>query len=118
MRLSQIGQRRIGDVMGGGFGFAIVIAREGGDDGTVASVKTRNVAVEREIFAVLVMALMADGVADVVEQRAGFEQHAGLRRQVMHRLQTIEKKNAEFANVLGVHLILFRGGAQNFWCWQ
>src|SRR3984893_19103622 len=53
----------------------------------------------------LVVAVMADGVADIMQQGAGFEQHAGLSRKMMSGLQTVEKKNAEFPDMLGVGLI-------------
>src|ERR1700692_3428015 len=50
-------------------------------------------------------AVMADGVADVMQEGAGFQQHAALSGKMMRRLQTVEKNNAEFADMLGVGLI-------------
>ncbi len=59
---------------------AIVVAHECGDDGTVATFQARNVAVEREVFAVFVVPAMADHVSNVVEQRPRLQQYAGLGR--------------------------------------
>src|ERR1700675_4184377 len=53
----------------------------------------------------LVVAVMADGVADIMQQGAGFEQHAVLSGKMMRGLQTIEKKNAEFTDMFGVGLV-------------
>ena len=50
-----------------GHGFAVVVADGSGDDAAIVSVEARNVAIEGEIFAVFVMAAMADHVADVVQ---------------------------------------------------
>ena len=72
-------QRRIRHVMPGWNGFAIVIAHQRSDDGAVACFQARDIAVEREVFAVFVVPAMADHVPDVVEQRARLQQHAGLR---------------------------------------
>ena len=68
----------VGGVIGVGRGFAIVIADDGGDDIAVAAFEAGDVAVEREIFAVLVVAAMGDAMADVVKERAGFELDASL----------------------------------------
>ena len=84
--LVQIGQRRVGYVMAGRLGLAIVIAHQRGHHRAVPTGKAGNVPVQREIFAVLVMPVMADGVTNVVKQSAGFEKHARLRGQVMRRL--------------------------------
>lgn len=73
----------IGRVIGIRRGLAVVIADDGGNDVAVTALKARDVAIEREILAMLVVAAVADAVPDVVKQRAGFEQHAGLGRQVM-----------------------------------
>ena len=69
----------IGGVVGIGRGLAIVIADDGGNDVAVAAVETGDVAIEGEIFAVLVVTAMGDAVADVVKKGAGFEFDAGLR---------------------------------------
>jgi hypothetical protein len=61
-----------------GSGFAIVIADDGGDNVAVTAIEAGDVAVEGEIFAVLVVAAMGDAMADVVEKSAGFELDAGL----------------------------------------
>ena len=71
--LIQIGQRGIRNVMAGRLRFAVVITHQGSDDGTVAPFQARNVTIQRQIFAVLVMPVMADGVADVVKQRGGLK---------------------------------------------
>src|ERR1700726_2106892 len=51
------------------------------------------------------VAMMADGVADVMQKSAGFQQDAVLSGKMMRGLQTVEKKNAEFADMLGVGLV-------------
>lgn len=59
-----------------------------------------------------VMGAMADAMANIVEQRPGFELHAGLRRQMVDRLELIEEHDAEFADVLGVLLIVIEAAAE------
>ena len=66
-------QRSIRGVMPGGIRLPIVIANHRRDDGPVSTLKARNVSVERKVLAVFVMPTVADHVADIVEQRAGFE---------------------------------------------
>jgi len=73
-------------VVGVGSGLAIVIADDGGDDVAVAAFEAGDVAIESEIFAVLVVAAMGNAMADVVEERAGFEFDAGLRGEMVQRL--------------------------------
>ena len=65
------------------FCLSIVVTNGGGDQIAVAAIESGNVAVERQIFAVLVMAAIADSVADVMEQRGGFEQDARFGRQML-----------------------------------
>ena len=77
-----------------GVRFAIVIAHQRCDDGPVAPFEPPNIAIEGEIFPVLVMPAVPDHVASVMQQCARFQQHARLRRKMMHRLQLIEKKDA------------------------
>src|SRR6267142_3105375 len=48
------------------------------------------------------MTAIADGVADVMKERGGFEQDAHIGRKVMHRLKLVEQLQAQFANVFGV----------------
>src|ERR1700730_12830012 len=91
--------------MAGGLRFAVVIAHDGGDDGAVTAKETGNVAVQRQIFSVLVVTVVADGVADVMQKGASFKQHAVLRGKMMYGLQMVEKKNAEFTDMLGVGLV-------------
>jgi len=76
----------VSGVIGVGSGFAIVIANDGGDDVAVAAIEAGDVAVESEIFAVLVVAAMGDAVADVMEESACFEFDAGLCWKMMQRL--------------------------------
>jgi hypothetical protein len=102
----------IAGVIGVGGGLAIMIANDGGDDVAVAAIEAGDVAVEGEIFAVLVVAAMRDAMADVVKERAGFEFNAGLRWEMMKRLEVIEKHEAEFADVLGVALIVFEAAGE------
>jgi len=99
-------------VVGVGSGFAIVIADDGGDDIAVAALEAGDVAVEREIFGVLVVAAMGDAMADVVKEGAGFEFNAGLRWKMMQRLEVIEEQDTEFADVFGVALIVFEAAGE------
>ena len=93
-------------------GLAIVIANDSGNDSAVAPVEPGNIAVKGEIFAVLVMAAVADAVTDVVEQGPGFELHARLRRQMVQRLQVVEKHQAKLPNVLRVSLIIVKAAGK------
>ena len=105
-------ERGIGGMIGVGRGFAIVIANDGGDDVAVAAFEARDVAVECEIFGVLVVAAVGDAVANVVKERASFKLHTGLRGKMMQRLEVIEEHEAEFADVLGVALIVFESPSE------
>jgi hypothetical protein len=102
----------VGGVIGIGRGFAIVIADNGGNDVAVAAFEAGDVAVEGEIFSVLVVAAMADTMTDIVKQRSGLEFHAGLRGKVMEGLQVIEKHQAEFADVFGMAHIVFEAAGK------
>lgn len=102
----------IGGVIGIGSGFAIVIADDGGDDVAVAAFEAGDVAVEGEIFAVLVVAAMGDAVADVVEESAGFELDAGLRGEMVERLEMIKEEDGKFADVFRVALIVFEAASE------
>ncbi len=83
-----------------------------GDYCAVASGEAGHVAIEGEIFAVFVMAVMTDSVADVVKEGTGFEEHARLRRKMMSGLQAIEEEDAEFANMLGVRLVVLQAARE------
>ena len=102
----------VGGVVGVGSGLAIVIANDGGDDVAVAGFEAGDVAVEGEIFAMLVVAAMGDAMADVVEERPRFEFDASMMRQVMQRLEVIEEHDGECADVLGVALIVFEAAGE------
>jgi len=71
-------ERGVSGVVGVRSGLAIVIANDGGDDVAVAGFEPGDVAVEGEIFAMLVVAAMGDAMADVVKERAGFEFDASM----------------------------------------
>jgi hypothetical protein len=90
-----------------GSGFAIVVADDGSNDVAVAAFEAGNVAVEGEIFTVLVMAAMGDAMTDVVKEGSGFEFDASLRGEMVERLEVIEEHDAEFANMFGVTLVVF-----------
>ena len=92
---------------------AIVVANRCGDDAAIVSIEALDVAIEREIFAMFVMAAMADHVTDVVQHRRRFEQYARVRRQMMDGLQLIEKQDAEFAHVFGVLLVVFQASRES-----
>ncbi len=80
----------IGQMMAVGLGFAIVIAHHRGDQGAVAAIESGNVAVQRQILAMLMVAAMTDTVTDVVKQRASFELHPRLNGQVVYGLELVE----------------------------
>ncbi len=105
-------QRRIRDVMAGRIGFAIVVAHQGGNDSAVAPRETRNVAIEREVFAVFMVAAVADHVAGIVEQSAGFEQDTRFGGQMVNRLQLVKKQDAQLADMLGVTLIVLHAARE------
>lgn len=56
----------------------IVIADNRGDNVAIASFETRDVAVQSEIFPMLMVATVADAVAEIVKQRGGFQLNPGL----------------------------------------
>ena len=95
-----------------GLGFAIVVADDGCDDAAVAAIKTGDVAIEGEVFTMLMVSAMADAMADVMQERACFEQNARLRGEVMDGLQLVKKHHTERANVLGVLLVVFEAPAK------
>jgi len=95
-----------------GIGLAIVVTNDGRNDVTVAAFQAWNVAIESQVFAVLVMSAMADAVPDVVEEGAGFELDAGLRRKMMNSLELIKEHEAEFADMFGVLLIVLQATAK------
>src|ERR1700692_423605 len=98
--------------MTGGFGFTVVIADQRSDDGAITASETGNIAIQRQIFAVLVVTVMADGMADVMQEGAGLQQHAILRGKMMHRLQSIEKENAQFTDMLGMGLVAVQASSE------
>ena len=53
-----------------------------------------------------VMSAVADHVPGIVQERPGLQQHARMRRQMMHRLQLIEQQNTQFAHVFRVLLFV------------
>src|SRR5260221_13087356 len=55
---------------------------------------------------------MTDHMTCIVKQRAGLEEHARFRGQMMNRLQLIEEQNAELPHVLGVTLIVFHAARE------
>src|SRR5215468_2335535 len=97
----------------GRFCFAIVVTHDGGHETTFAAIEAGDVTIEGEIFAVLVMTFVTDGVTDVVKQRSGFQEHARFGRKMMNRLQLIEKLQTEFANVFGMAAIAIEATRKN-----
>lgn len=69
-----------------GGGFAVVIANDSADKAAIAALESRDIAVKSEIFAVFVMAAVADTMADIVEESASFELNASLRGQMVKGL--------------------------------
>src|SRR5215475_8592493 len=59
------------------------------------------------------MAFVAHGVADVVKQRSGFEEHARFCGKMMHRLQLIEKLQTKFANMFGMAAIAVKTAGED-----
>src|SRR6267378_8246165 len=99
-------QRRIRRMMCRGVRFAIVIAHQRCDDGPVAPLEPPNIAIEGEIFPVLVMPAMPHHVTRVMQQSPGFQQYSRLRGKMVRRLQLVEKENAQLAHMLGMLLIV------------
>src|SRR5258708_20954489 len=83
------------------------MAEHRGHNSSISALQTRNISIERKVFAVLVVPAMADHVAGIVTQRAGLEEHARFRGQMMNRLQLIEDQNPELPHALGVTLLVF-----------
>src|SRR5262252_1257211 len=54
------------------------------------------------------MPAVTDQVSRIMQQRSGFEKHARLRRQTVHRLQLVEELKTQLAHVLRVLLIVFQ----------
>ena len=106
-------QRAVGRMIAGGFGLAVVVTNGSGDDVSLAAIEPGDVAIQRKIFAVLVMAFVADGVAYVMKQCSRFKQHARISRKVMHRLQLIKKLEADFANVFRVAAVAVEAAGKN-----
>jgi hypothetical protein len=79
-------ENRIGRMVSVGGGLAIVIAHDCADEVAIAALESRDIAVESEVFAMLVMATVADAVTDIMEEGAGFELNAGLRGQMVNGL--------------------------------
>lgn len=67
-------------MMAGRLRFAIVIAHDSADDVAVASLESRDIPVERQIFTMLVVSPMADAMTDIVEKRARLKLNTRLRR--------------------------------------
>ena len=67
-------ERSVRDVVIFRLGFAVVIPDNSSGERSVAPFKTRNVAIHRE------MALVADGVSNVVQQRCRFQNDPGVSR--------------------------------------
>ena len=105
-------ERGIAGMVAVRLGLAIVVANDGGDNLAIAAFEAGDIAVEGEIFAMLVMAAVTDAMTDVVEKRASFELHARLNRQMVERLKLIEEHEAEFADMLGVALIVIEAAAE------
>jgi hypothetical protein len=93
--------------------FPVVITNRRGDEISLAPGQARNIAVQRKVFTVLVMAFVADGVANVVEKRGGFKKHARFGGKMMDRLKLIEKLQAELANVFGVAAIAIEAAGKD-----
>lgn len=110
--LVRTGQAAIGGVMTVGISFAVVIADHGGDDVAVASFEAGDIAVEGQIFAVLVVTAVADAMTDVMEKRASFELDASLNGEMVDGLELIEEHEAEFADMLGMALIVIETAAK------
>jgi hypothetical protein len=81
-------------MMAGGLRFAIVITHDSADDVAVASLQSRDISVQCQIFTMLVVSPMADAMTDIVEKRARLELNTRLRREVMDGLKLIKKHEA------------------------
>ena len=95
-----------------GFGLAIVIADDGGNDIAVSAFQTGNVAIQGQVFAVFVVPAVADAMAQVVKKGPGFELDTCLNREMVQRLELVKEHEAELANMLGVALVVFQAAAE------
>ncbi len=89
-----------------GFGLAVVIADDGSDDIAVSAFQTGNVAIQGQVFAVFVVAAMADAMTRIVKESPGFELDSRLNGKMVQRLELIKEHEAEFANMLGMALVV------------
>jgi hypothetical protein len=89
-----------------------VVTNDGRNNVPVAPFEAGNVAVKSKILTMLMVATVANAMPEVVEQRTGFELHACLNWQMVHRLQLIEEHQAEFANVFRMPLIVLETPAK------
>src|SRR6266849_377717 len=102
-------KQRVDGVATGRLGFFVVIAHESRNDGTILPAQAGNVSVEYEVFTVLVMAAVTDDVTEIVEKRAGFEEHARVLRQMMNGLELVEEHERHPPDVFGVLLVVTGG---------
>lgn len=95
-----------------GLRLAIVVAYDSGHEVAIPALESRDVAVQSEIFAMLVMGAVTYAMTDVMEEGAGFQLNAGLRGKMVNGLKLIKKHKAEFADMVGVLLIIFEPAAK------
>jgi len=86
-------------------GLAVVVPDEAGNRLAAPSLETGDITVKDQVFAVPVMASMVHCVAHVMQQRTGFEQDPGFASEVMHRLELVEERKTQLADLLGVTLV-------------
>lgn len=98
-------KRGKGGVTSARFGTAVETSNQG-DEFDLAAGQARKVAVRDDLLAVLVVACISDGVADIVEDRGRFEQEPGFVGHpvcaVAVRGELIEDREGEHRDVLTV----------------
>ena len=105
-------ERGIRRMVAGWLRLAVVVAHQCAHHAAVPALQSWNVAIQRQVFTVLVVAAVADAMPHVVQERAGFELHARLLWQMVHCLELIEQHEAEFPHVFGMLLVVFQPAAE------
>src|SRR5712671_633750 len=90
---------------------SIVIAHQRRGYSAVAAFQPGDIAIQRQVFSMLVMPAVADHVSGIVQKRARLQQHSRMRQHMMYGLQLIEKLDAQFPDVLRVPTSNWRAAA-------
>src|SRR5262249_47146686 len=95
------GERLISIVHRVGQRFAVITA-ESGDEQALALGESGHVGVGDHVVGMLVVSGGGDEMSDIVQAGCGFENFAGLRRELVERLQGMEKQASDVGYLAGV----------------